>query len=479
MTFNANTMNMKKILTLVLVSALGGAITLGTYKTFIEEEAQLVEDVQEENPQFIPTNYRTTNTYTGTPESVDFTIAAEETVNAVVHVKNTTINNQTTFEDLFFGRRAQKPQVGSGSGVIISPDGYIITNNHVIENANKLSVTTNDNKTFDAVVIGTDPKTDIALLKIEADDDLQFVAFGDSDTAKIGEWVLAVGNPFNLTSTVTAGIISAKSRDLTGQNFQSFLQTDAAVNPGNSGGALVNANGELIGINTAITSATGSYIGYSFAVPSNIAKKVINDIMEYGNVQNGILGIVPRPLNSFTAEKLGVKETEGIYVEEVEENSGADDAGILSGDIIKKLDNVKINKFADLRGYLSAKRPDDVIKVTVIRRGNEKVLPVKLTNYIEEVHFMGLELRELSNKAKEAYGISGGAYVYKTTNREWFEKLGLQNGYVITEINDKPVKDLTDVLKFKKKHAKNGIENSIYKIGVVNRDGQKERFIFK
>ena len=473
-------MNMKKILTLVLVSAIGGALTLGAYKVFLEKESQVVAESQDETPVFVPTNLKTTNALLSS-EAMDFTEAAEKTVHAVVHVKNTTINNQVTMQDLIFGRgSSQRAQVGSGSGVIISPDGYIVTNNHVIEGSHSLSVTTNDNKTFDAVVIGTDPKTDIALLKIEAEEDLDFVAFGNSDNAKIGEWVLAVGNPFNLTSTVTAGIISAKSRDLSGQSFQSFIQTDAAVNPGNSGGALVNSSGQLIGINTAITSQTGSYIGYSFAVPSNIASKVVGDILEYGNVQNGILGVIGGSLNSEYAKKVGIAETEGFYVDDVTESSGAAEAGIRSGDIIKKLDNVKINKFADMSGFLNAKRPNDVIKVTIIRRGNEKIIPVKLSKRdVEKVDFMGLELREIPSKAKKAYGISGGAYVYKTTNREWFEKLGLQNGYIITHINDEPIKNIDDILKFKKENIKNGLENSIYKIGVINRRGQKERFIFK
>jgi Do/DeqQ family serine protease len=390
------------------------------------------------------------------------------------------VNDQLTFEDLFFGRRSQRTQVGTGSGVIISPDGYIVTNNHVIEGSRSLTVTTNDNKTLEAVVIGTDPKIDIALLKIEADEDLAFVPFGDSDTAKIGEWVLAVGNPFNLTSTVTAGIISAKSRDLTGESYQSFIQTDAAVNPGNSGGALVNTNGELIGINTAITSGTGSYVGYSFAVPSNIASKVVGDILEYGNVRKGILGVTGSSLNSEYAKKVGIEETEGFYVDDVSEKSGAAVAGIRSGDVIKKLDNVKISKFADLSGYLNAKRPNDVVKVTILRSGNEKVIPVKLTNStISQVDFMGLELRNLSSKAKSSYGIKGGAYVFKTTNKEWYDKLGLRNGYIITDINDEPINDISDILKFKQDHAKEGIEKNIHKIGVINNRGQKERYIFK
>ncbi len=472
---------MKKLFTLVLVSVLGGAITLGTYKAFIEKEQAVVVQQNSVQPTFTPTDLKTTKTNLIGAENTSFTEAAEKTVDAVVHVKNTTISSTpVTIQDLFFGRKAERAQVGSGSGVIITPDGYIITNNHVIDGAHSLSVTMNNNKTYNAEIIGTDSKTDIALLKIDTDEDLPYTTFANSDEAKIGDWVLAVGNPFNLTSTVTAGIISAKSRDLSGQNFQSFIQTDAAVNPGNSGGALVNTNGDLIGINTAITSQTGSYIGYSFAVPSNIAKKVINDIMEYGNVQNGMLGITPRSLNSSTAEKLGISETEGIYVEEIVEKSGADKAGLKIGDVIKKLDNVKINKFADLSGYLNAKRPNDVVKVTIIRHGNEKVIPVTLSKKgLDKIDFIGLELRNLSKEAKEKYAVEGGAYVYSTTNEQLYRKLGIKKGYVITDINGEPINSIEDVQKFKLKHGKNALEKSIDKMGVVNDYGQRERFIFK
>ena len=332
---------MKKILTLVLVSVLGGAITLSTYKLFLEKDSIVADNSRTEQSFFVPTKYNTNTTNLLNAEIPNFVSAADKTVHAVVHVKNTSIiSAPTSFEDLFFGRKTERAQIGTGSGVIISPDGYIITNNHVIDGAKEISITLNDNKIYDAKIIGSDENTDIALLKIDADEDLPYIAFGDSDQAKIGEWVLAVGNPFNLTSTVTAGIISAKSRDLSGRNSQSFIQTDAAVNPGNSGGALVNINGDLIGINTAISSQTGSYIGYSFAVPSNIARKVVEDIMEYGDVQTGILGVTGGALNGVAAEQFGVDETEGFYINSVEEGSGAEKAGIKSGDIIKKIDQI-------------------------------------------------------------------------------------------------------------------------------------------
>lgn len=232
---------------------------------------------------------------------------------------------------------------GAGSGVIITPDGYIVTNNHVINGANEIEVTLNNNKTYKAEVIGTEPKADIALIKIDAEN-LDYLPFGDSNSVKLGEWVLAVGNPFNLTSTVTAGIVSAKARDINTHDGtpQSFIQTDAAINPGNSGGALVNINGELIGINTAITSQTGSYIGYGFAVPSNIARKIVQDIIEYGNVQKGILGIIPVDLNSNIAKQLELPTSQGVLVGEVDSESGAAVAGIKKGDVIRQIDNIEV-----------------------------------------------------------------------------------------------------------------------------------------
>lgn len=328
---------MKKIASLFLVSVFAGAITLGAYKLFFEKESYKWVTSEQETPFVTTSNLNTSAKGAGINEA-DFTLAAEKTVNSVVHVKNLTISKgPSSIADFFYGfERQQTPQVGTGSGVIISPDGYIVTNNHVIANSSQLEVTLNNNKSYEAEVIGTDADSDIALLKIDAEDALPYLAFGDSDNTKIGEWVLAVGNPFNLTSTVTAGIVSAKARSLSPTRTQSFIQTDAAVNPGNSGGALVNTNGDLIGINTAITSQTGSYVGYAFAVPSNIAKKVVEDIMEFGNVQKGLLGISAANTKSKAAIEMGLDQLEGVYIAGIEEESGADDAGLMEGDVIKK-----------------------------------------------------------------------------------------------------------------------------------------------
>ena len=361
---------MKNFFTLLFVSVLGGALTLGIYKVAFENETPLFETPSTQ-AKFVTANY--TPSSPNNIDDVSFIEAANKTVHAVVHVKNLTLSKgPTTLFDFFYGNSRQpRAQVGTGSGVIISPDGYIVTNNHVIANASKLQVTLNNNKSYAAELIGTDPETDIALLKIDADNDLPYLAFGDSDQVQLGEWVLAVGNPFNLTSTVTAGIISAKARDLNSRdnNIQSFIQTDAAVNPGNSGGALVNTRGDLIGINTAITSQTGSYIGYSFAVPSNIAKKVVDDIMEFGNVQMGSLGVRVQDLSTGQAVESGITESEGVLVGEVFKKSGAAKAGVKAGDIIKEIDHIKINKFSDLIGYLRSKRPNDEVELHILRDG--------------------------------------------------------------------------------------------------------------
>ena len=432
---------MKQTIRLFLVALFAGALTLGGYKFF--EKKEVVSFAPQQTTNFIPTNFSTTADGMNT----DFTDAADKTVHAVVHVKNTTVSRQpTNIIEYFQGGGQPRAMVGSGSGVIISPDGYIITNNHVIANASNLEVTLNNNKTYTAKLIGTDPNTDIALIKIDDDTEFPFVPFGDSNNVKIGEWVLAVGNPFNLTSTVTAGIISAKARDLNqfDGNPQSFIQTDAAVNRGNSGGALVNTRGELIGINTAITSETGSYVGYSFAVPSNNARKVIEDILEYGNVQRGILGIQVGNISPQLAEKFGINETQGVFVGGIEKGSGADKAGIKEGDIIKQLDGVRVTKFADLAGYLGSKRPKDVVKVTVLRNGNEKTIPVTLIKLETfSIDDLGLEVKNTTSAELKERGLKNGVTVTRALTPDVAQyKL---EGIIITKLNDEAVNDINDV----------------------------------
>jgi len=470
---------MKKLLTLVFVSVLGGIITLSAYKVFIEKEQTITLETTQEQPQIINTSYDAKTANLLNAENPDFTVAAENTIDAVVHVKNmSTVSAPTTMEDLFFGRRSPRAQIGTGSGVIINKSGYIITNNHVIAGANNISITLNDNRVYEAELIGTDEKTDIALLKIDAPEDLPSIAFGDSDTSKVGEWVLAVGNPFNLTSTVTAGIISAKARDLSGKNSQSFIQTDAAVNPGNSGGALVNSRGELIGINTAISSQTGSYIGYSFAVPSNIARKIVEDIMEFGDVQEGVLGVSGGALTSRFADENGIETTQGFFVKEVEDNSGAKKAGIQSGDIIKKLDNVEISKFSDLSGYLKTKRPNDVVNVEVLRDDDVKTIPVKLSkSEIISIDFINMELRNLPTSLKKKYEIKNGVIVQDNKNQYLYTRVGIRPGYIITGINDIEINNVTDISKFTDKYGVNA-QDKIYKLEYLNRNLERKEVIF-
>ena len=465
---------MKKFASLLFVAILGGGITLGAYK-LLEDESR----TEVSNP--ITNSNFSTVSYEGRPISstnADFTEAADRTVHAVVHVKNVQTQRQPrNLREFFYGGgETRKGLVGAGSGVIISADGYIVTNNHVIDGASELDVSLNDNRTFKAEVIGTDPQADIALLKIDADEDLPYLPFGDSDNVRLGEWALAVGNPFNLTSTVTAGIISAKARDINeyDSNPQSFIQTDAAINPGNSGGALVNINGELIGINTAITSQTGSYVGYAFAVPSNNARKIVEDILEYGDVQRGILGVSGTSLNPSIASQLDVDAVEGVYVANVEFESGAKKAGLQEGDIITQIDDVEVNKFSDLSGYLGSKRPNDVVQVTYTRDGERNTVPVTLLKYEAFViEKPGLEVREASKDLLKEYGVRNGVVISQATN-EKLKRYGL-NGILITEIDEEAVQSVDDVKRIM--NAKN--PNEPVSISFVGKDGEKKQIIFQ
>jgi Do/DeqQ family serine protease len=463
---------MKKTANLFIVALLAGGITLGAYKLFFEKNTYDWTDTKSETPFVNASMPAATNT-TGLAE-IDFTIAAEKTVNAVVYVKNMTVSRGNPLTEFFYGSEASKrPQLGTGSGVIISPDGYIVTNNHVIKNATNLEITLNNNKSYDAQVVGADEVSDIALLKIDPEQPLPYLAFGDSDYAKVGEWVLAVGNPFGLTSTVTAGIVSAKARSISLQGNQSFIQTDAAVNPGNSGGALVNTKGDLIGINTAITSQTGSYVGYSFAVPSNIAKKVVDDLLEYGNVQKGILGIRGGNISKELAEREGLNENEGVYVGSVEEDTGADEAGIQTGDIIKKVDQVEVTKFSELTGYLSSKRPGDKIEVLINRDGKRMTIPVLLTkNQTVDLPNIGLRVKNLSKDDKKIYDTKSGVKILNVP--EFYRGYGLENK-VIIELDGEPINDIEDAKKLFGKISRYGRTS----ITTIDDKGEKEKLIFQ
>ena len=374
---------MKSNIKILLISVVCSTITFFIFNSLvtIKENNYEVSYENEIIPQFSLNKISNQRNITSSSSLPDLTFAASKSIDAVVHVKNTSIveDNDSWALQFFYGDDSRK-KVGTGSGVIISPDGYIVTNYHVIENSSEVIVTTNDNKEYEAVIIGFDEIYDIAVLKIDSDKSLNYIFFGDSDSTLIGEWVLAVGNPYNLNSTVTAGIISSKSRDLNeyDQKNQSFIQTDAAVNFGNSGGALVNIEGELIGINTLIQSMTGGYVGYSFAVPSNTVRKIFEDLLEYGDVQKGLLGVRGVALNSPYSRQLNISETEGFYIDEIEVGFGADSAGLKRGDIIKSIDGFKINRFSDLSGYLSSKRPGDKVEVKYVRDNKSKTTIVVL-----------------------------------------------------------------------------------------------------
>ena len=374
---------MKSYIKILLISIVCSTITFFIFNSLvtIKENNYEVSYENEIIPQYSLNKISNQRNITSSSSLPDLTFAASKSIDAVVHVKNTSIvkDSDSWALQFFYGDDSRK-KVGTGSGVIISPDGYIVTNYHVIENSSEVIVTTNDNKEYNAVIIGFDEVYDIAVLKIDSDKSLDYIFFGDSDSTLIGEWVLAVGNPYNLNSTVTAGIISSKSRDLNeyDQKNQSFIQTDAAVNFGNSGGALVNTKGELIGINTLIQSMTGGYVGYSFAVPSNTVRKIFEDLIEYGDVQKGLLGVRGVALNSPYSRQLNISETEGFYIDEIELGFGADSAGLKRGDIIKSIDGFKINRFSDLSGYLSSKRPGDKVEVKYVRDNKSKTAIVIL-----------------------------------------------------------------------------------------------------
>jgi len=457
---------MKKILNLIIVSALGGALTLGTYLLFFENYNRSGIIDNSAMPLASPVNYNAVGV--AAAEKTDFTEIAELSVNAVVHVKNLSVasSGSNSLLKFFYGQSGEKGEprvVGTGSGVIISSDGYIITNNHVIKGAKKLEVTLNNKVTYDAKIVGIDESTDIALLKID-ESDLPSLIIGDSDNLRVGEWVLAVGNPFNLTSTVTAGIVSAKARNIhlsnSNNRIESFIQTDAAVNPGNSGGALVNVRGELIGINTAISSQTGSYIGYSFAVPSNIAKKVIEDILEYGNVQRAYLGINYDELDGEKADNFGVSSSEGVIITRVIEQGAAEDAGLEANDVIVKMDKVTITKFSDLQGFLGSRRPGDMVDVTIIRNEQERVIPVKLRNQFGKLEFgktdftnyyIG-ELIPMPKKDADRFEINYGVKIVSLDNDNLYQRYGIESGDFILSIEDQKVSTAIEVEVLLKKY---------------------------
>ena len=465
---------MKRFSNLFLVSLLSGATTLGAYKLLFDTNGYFNNN----KSGITTTATESYNKKVGLSSDIlDFTEAAEKTVHTVVHVKNVSYKAVSNpMLEYFYGYKGgqSQEQVGTGSGVIISADGYIVTNNHVVKDASEIEITLNNKKSYKAKLIGTDSKMDIALLKIDADETLPYSTFGNSDSVKVGEWVLAVGNPYNLTSTVTAGIVSAKARDLGSNGIQSFIQTDAAVNPGNSGGALVNTRGDLIGINTMITSMTGSYVGYSFAVPSNIARKIIEDIMEYGNVQRGILGVQGGELNSNASKELGLKQTEGFYISAVTYNSGAQKAGLKKGDVIIKLDNQNIATYADLSGYINTKRPNDKVDVTILRDGSNKTVPVVLSkNEFFNTEFKGIELENISAADKKKFNVNYGVKIRSITNENLMQYEAELKGSIILSVDNTKAINVETVSKL----LNNKDEKESVRIEMINKNGEIFRII--
>lgn len=462
---------MKKLLYVFTVALIGGAASLGIYDLIKKDETPSVTNGGANNVQ--KTGYYI-NLPAGNSTAPDFVAAADVSVHAVVHVNTTveqpetSMNPMNPFHDFFWGNPFQPrgPQVSSGSGVIISGDGYIVTNNHVVNGADKIEVTLNDKRKYVAELIGTDPSTDLALLKIK-EKSLPYLMYGNSDECKVGEWVLAVGNPFNLTSTVTAGIVSAKGRNINiieGNPdkgmfpVESFIQTDAAINPGNSGGALVNTKGELVGINTAIASNTGSYAGYGFAIPVNMVRKIVNDLLEFGQVQRAFLGVSIRDIDSKLADDKSLKDMKGVYVNGLTEGGGADKAGIKEGDIITRIGEVKVGNTAELMEQISRFRPGDKVTVTLKRDDKEMTFPVVLKNrknetkllekmdVEESIKLLGATFENVSDAEKKKLGIDNGLKIVELEGGK-LRSAGIKEGFIITSIDKKKVDSLEDLKK--------------------------------
>ena len=453
---------MKKGILIVLLSALVGGLTAHAVVKGMHDE------LHEEKGNADDMQYRTVNlAHDNWP---DFTYAAETAVDAVVYVKVVSTSSSASSSDLssifeyFFGYGTPQPRerVASGSGVIIREDGYIVTNNHVIAGADKIQVTLNTNQTYDAVVVGTDPATDIALLKVEANG-LPIIPFGDSDKLRLGEWVIAIGSPYNLRSTITAGIVSAKGRSMPNTSgefrIESFIQTDAAVNPGNSGGALVDKKGNLVGINTAIISQTGSYAGYSFAVPSNMVKKIVGDLIDFGSVKRAILGITMQEITDKIAEEMKLSSRNGVYIVEVSKGGAADKAGVKAGDILLTIDNVNVNSFASVQETVSRFSPGDETTLKVLRDGKELELKVVFMGAQQEngaeasdgsVAFYGSYIQAAPKDVLDNLGLKGGVQIVELGPGKLMEA-GATEGFIILYVNDQPVKTPQDVIDIVKK----------------------------
>lgn len=472
-------MNKKQFfLGIILASLIGGIVALAG-ASYLSKQNSATNFTDKQDASLV--NWLSNDKFT-VPDGINFVASAQMVTPAVVHVRSSVTVSQRQrgadpFEEFFGFRspdRGGAPREGrsSGSGVIISEDGYIVTNNHVVENSSRIDISLEDNTRYSARVIGTDPTTDLALLKIEAKG-LPFVKFGDSDQVNVGEWVLAVGNPFDLNSTVTAGIISAKARNIgilrdmeNNLQIESFLQTDAVVNPGNSGGALVNLAGELIGINTAIASRTGTFNGYAFAIPTSIVKKVMDDLLEFGAVQRGLLGVQIQDVSPELEERLGetIGVSRGVYVIDVNEGSGGEAAGLKKGDVIIGVDGVETNNVARLQEMVARKRPGDKVEVKYLRKGQEQTTSATLKNISGDTKiirkeapkrstFGGVTFEEVKPDVKSKLKIQGGAAIVSIDNEAW-KKSGAKVGFIITSVigadgryRISGAEDLSEVLK--------------------------------
>ena len=457
-------MRMATLGVVMVVVALFGLAACGN-KTVPETQSQVMETKVAEPVQAAPQTYNAA--YLPSRNTPDFVEAAEASVNAVVHIKTTIVQKSASYNSFFDafleqlygipGQTQSNTLVAYGSGVVLSPDGYIVTNNHVVEGASAVEVTFNNKVVRNATIVGTDPTTDLALIKVDGHD-FDYLVFGDSDKVKVGEWVLAVGNPFNLTSTVTAGIVSAKARNIgilgEGSRVESFIQTDAAVNRGNSGGALVNTRGELIGINAAIASHTGSYEGYSFAIPSNIVRKVVDDLLMYGETQRAYLGIQIAEMNAELAEKAGMDEIKGVYVGAVTDGGAAQKAGIKVGDVLLSINGNEVNTTTQLTEIVNQYRPGDEVAVNVVRDGRELSYKVGLLNESGSTEVvkkgesfynaaLGIVLQPISKQEMNNLHIGNGLKIVEIRQGA-FQGAGVE-GYIITGVNGKAVNSKSDL----------------------------------
>lgn len=464
------------ILAMVFSSLFGGIVAVVGYSYLSPKEQIIQQTSASANPVSL-TNYVFDSADFVVPEGLNFIFAAKNATPSVVHIRTSYrdgMRANNPFNEFFkdyFGERYERrggPARGAGSGVVISSDGYIVTNNHVIENADEIEIVLNDNRSYQAKIVGVDESTDLAVLKID-EENLAAINYGDSEKINIGEWVLAIGNPYEFRSTVTAGIVSAKARNINilggGSSIESFIQTDAAVNPGNSGGALVNLNGELVGINTAIASPSGAFAGYSFAVPVSLVKKVVSDLIEYGTVQRALLGIRIFDVNAQVAEQFDLDILNGVYISDVVAGGAASKAGLEDGDVIVAIDERPVNNVAQLQELIAIKRPGDEVNVTFIRKGRRKIVKAKLRNeegtldiveVASDFSIEGATFVDVSDELKDRLDIEGGVQIKELGEGKWRD-VRMKEGFIITGIDNEEIRNIKDLENYFKRPRRDGI----------------------